>query len=201
MEGSDKVFEKLVAAGNPVGEVIGIEAFMAKIRGLQPTNVHALIRFQDGVRGYVHHIYEDFVMVMKMDYKPVKIGDICVVENTELLTNVGRGFIGRVINAFGEPIDGEGPIEVDRTWEIFHNAPMLYERELLAKQLETGIIVLDINFSLVRGQRMAILGDGKVGKTALTTQIAINQKNTDITVIYVLIAKRQSDVAQLVNRL
>jgi F-type H+-transporting ATPase subunit alpha len=78
---------------------------------------------------------------------------------------------------------------------------MLYERELLDKQLETGITVLDVNYSLVRGQRMAVLGDGKVGKTAMTTQIAINQKNTDITVIYVLIAKRQRDVAQLVNRL
>src|SRR5581483_366107 len=89
----------------------------------------------------------------------------------------------------------------DGVWEVFHKAPMLYERQLLDTQLETGITVLDVSFSLVRGQRMALLGDGKVGKTALTTQIAINQKNTDITVIYVLIAKRQRDVAQLVDRL
>lgn len=195
------MFESLVSAGNPVGEVIGADSFMVKVRGLQPTNVHALVRFDNETRGYVHHVYEDYVIVMKLDPKSVKIGQVCVIENTHLTTPVGKAYVGRVINAFGEPIDGKGAIVPDQTWEVFHNAPMLYERELLDTQLETGITVLDINFSLVRGQRMAVLGDGKVGKTAMTTQIAINQKNTDITVIYVLIAKRQRDVAQLVDRL
>lgn len=197
----NSLFEKLVQAGNPVGEIIGIDAFMVKVKGLQPTNVHAVVRFENGLRGYVHHVYEDYVMIMKKDPTAVSIGMVCVIEADELLTKVGKNFIGRVINTFGEPIDGKGEIEPDAEWEVFHNAPMLYERQLLDTQLETGVTVLDINFSLVRGQRMAVLGDGKVGKTALTTQIAINQKNTDITVIYVLIAKRQRDVAQLVDRL
>lgn len=194
-------FEELVKKGNPVGEIIGIDAFMVKVKGLQPTNVHAVVRFENGTRGYVHHVYEDYVMIMKLDTAKLSVGMVCVIEREELLTKVGKEYIGRVINAFGEPIDDKGPIVSDDEWEIFHSAPMLYERELLDTQFETGVTVLDINFSLVRGQRMAILGDGKVGKTALTTQIAINQKNTDITVIYVLIAKRQRDVAQLVDRL
>jgi F-type H+-transporting ATPase subunit alpha len=198
---ADKMFEKLVEQGKPVGEIIGIDSFMVKVRGLQPTNVHALIRFADGSRGYVHHVYEDFVVVMKLGTTVLHIGMVCVVQHEDLVARVGKNYIGRVINIFGEPIDGKGPIKPDTVWEVFHNAPMLYERRLLDTQLETGITVLDINFSLVRGQRMAVLGDGKVGKTAMTTQIAINQKNTDITVIYVLIAKRQRDVAQLVNRL
>ena len=198
---ANKTFEKLVAAGNPVGEIIGIDSFLIKVRGLQPCNVHAVIRFEDGSRGYVHHVYDDYVMVMKLDTTVLKIGMVCVVEHSELLTKVGKNFIGRVVNIFGEPIDGKGAISADKEWEVFHDAPMLYERQLLDTQLETGITVLDINFSLVRGQRMAVLGDGKVGKTAMTTQIAINQKNTDITVIYVLIAKRQRDVSQLVDRL
>lgn len=197
----DALFEKLVKEDKPVGEIIGIDSFLVKVRGLQPTNVHALIRFEDGSRGYVHHVYEDYVMVMKLDTTVLHIGMVCVIQHDKLVTKVGKNFIGRVVNAFGDPIDGKGPIEPDGVWEIFHNAPMLYERKLLDSQLETGVTVLDINFSLVRGQRMAVLGDGKTGKTALTTQIAINQKNTDITVIYVLIAKRQRDVAQLVERL
>jgi F-type H+-transporting ATPase subunit alpha len=197
----DKLFEDLVGRGNPVGEIIGIDSFLIKIRGLQPANIHALIRFEDGSKGYVHHVYEDFVVVMKLGTTVLKIGMVAVIQHSELLTKVGKNFIGRVVNVFGEPIDGKGPIEPDAVWEVFHNAPMLYERRLLDTQLETGITVLDVNFSLVRGQRMAVLGDGKVGKTAMTTQIAINQKNTDITVIYVLIAKRQRDVAQLVDRL
>ena len=195
------MFEKLVSDGNPVGEVIAADSSMVKVKGLQPTNVHALVRFADETRGYVHHVLEDYVIVMKLDPQPVPIGTVCVVQDSRMVTKVGKGFIGRVINAFGEPIDDKGPISSDDEWNVFHDAPMLYERELLETQLETGITVLDINFSLVRGQRMAVIGDGKVGKTAMTTQIAINQKNTDITVIYVLIAKRQSDVAQLVNRL
>jgi len=197
----DKLFEELVERGNPVGEIIGIDSFLVKVRGLQPCNVHALIRFEDGSKGYVHHVYEDYVVVMKLGTTTLRIGMVCVMQHTELLTKVGKNFIGRVVNVFGEPLDGKGPIQPDTVWEVFHNAPMLYERKLLDTQLETGITVLDINFSLVRGQRMAVLGDGKVGKTAMTTQIAINQKNTDITVIYVLIAKRQRDVAQLVDRL
>ncbi len=196
-----KRFESLVQAGNPVGEIIGIDSFMVKIKGLQPTNIHALVRFDNESRGYVHHIYEDYVMVMKLDPVELTVGMVCVIESEELVTPVGRNYVGRVINVFGEPIDGKGVIEPDQDWEVFHNAPMLYERQLLDTQLETGITVLDVVFSLVRGQRMAVLGDGKVGKTAMTTQIAINQKNTDITVIYVLIAKRQRDVAQLVDRL
>lgn len=198
---ADKDFQKFVDAGNPVGEIIGIDSFLVKVRGLQPANAHALIRFEDGSKGYIHHVYEDYVMVMKLGTTVLKIGMTCVVQHERLLTKVGKEYVGRVVNIFGEPIDGKGPIRPDGVWEVFHSAPMLYERELLDTQLETGITVLDINFSLVRGQRMAVLGDGKVGKTALTTQIAINQKNTDITVIYVLIAKRQRDVAQLVDRL
>ncbi|HSX30530.1 MAG TPA: sodium-transporting two-sector ATPase, partial [Candidatus Saccharimonadales bacterium] len=197
----DKLFAELVDRGNPVGEIIGIDSFLVKIRGLQPCNVHALIRFEDGSKGYVHHIYEDYVVVMRLGTTILKIGMVCVVQHSELLTKVGKNFVGRVVNIFGEPIDGQGPIQPDAVWDVFHNAPMLYERELLDRQLETGITILDINFSLVRGQRMAVLGDGKSGKTAMTTQIAINQKASDITVIYVLIAKRQGDVAQLVDRL
>ena len=161
-----KQFESLVAAGNPVGEVIGIDSFLIKIKGLQPTNVRALIRFDDDTRGYVHHVYEDYVMVMKLDPTPLRIGAVCVIEKPDLLTNVGKNYIGRVINAFGEPIDGKGPITPDMEWEIFHSAPMLYERELLDTPVETGISILDLEYSLARGQRMAMLGDSKVGKTA-----------------------------------
>ncbi len=198
---NSKQFDALVAAGNPVGEIIGIDSFLIKVKGLQPTNVHALVRFDDDTRGYVHHVYEDFVMVMKLNPTPLQVGAVCVIENTELLTKVGKNYIGRVVNAFGEPIDGKGPITPDMDWEIFHNAPMLYERELLDTPIETGVTLIDLEYSLARGQRMAMLGDSKVGKTALAAQVAINQKNSDVIVIYVLIAKRQRDVAELVNNL
>lgn len=195
------IFDKLVAKGNPVGEIIGIDSFMVSVRGLQPTNVHATVRFDDNSRGYVHQVLEDHVVVMKLDPSPLHIGAVCVIEALDIMVPVGKNFIGRVVNVFGEPIDGKGAIEADQEWDVFHSAPMLYERELLDTPVETGVSILDLEYSLARGQRMAMLGDSKVGKTALAAQVAINQKNTDITVIYVLIAKRQRDVADLVGML
>ena len=196
-----KVFEQLVASGNPVGEIIGIDSFMVSVKGLQPSNVHATVRFDDDTRGYVHEIFEDYTIVMKLDPSPLRTGAVCVIEANDIMTPVGKNFIGRVINIFGEPLDGKGEITPDQQWDVFHSAPMLYERELLDTPVETGVTILDLEYSLARGQRMAMLGDSKVGKTALAAQVAINQKNTDITVIYVLIAKRQRDVAQLVGEL
>ena len=201
MEQSSKIFEGLVEAGNPVGEIIGIDSFMVSVKGLQPTNVHATVRFDDDTRGYVHQVLEDYVVVMKLDPSPLQIGAVCVIEKPDIMTPVGKNFIGRVINVFGEPIDGKGEIVPDQEWDVFHPAPMLYERELLDTPVETGITILDLEYSLARGQRMAMLGDSKVGKTALAASVAINQKNTDITVVYVLIAKRQHDVAELVSNL
>lgn len=196
-----KIFKKLVDDGNPVGEIIGIESFMVSIRGLHPANVHATVRFSDDTRGYVHQVFEDHVIVMKLDPSPLKIGMVVVIEKRDIMTPVGKNFIGRVVNVFGEPIDGKGEIVADKEWDVFHAAPMLYERELLDTPVETGVTLLDLEYSLARGQRMAMLGDSKVGKTALAAQVAINQKNTDVTVIYVLIAKRQKDVAELVTNL
>lgn len=198
---ASKRFEALAAQGNPVGEVTGIDSFMVSVKGLQPTNVHATVRFDDDTRGYVHEVFEDHVVVMKLDPTPLHIGTVCVIEAPDIMTPVGKNFIGRVINVFGEPIDGKGPIIPDQEWDVFHAAPMLYERELLDTPVETGVTILDLEYSLARGQRMAMLGDSKVGKTALAAQVAINQKNTDITVVYVLIAKRQRDVAELVSSL
>lgn len=198
---SSKKFEELLATGNPVGEIIGIDSFMVSVKGLQPANVHAVVRFDDDTRGYVHQVLEDHVIVMKLDPSPLQIGAVCVIESRDIMTPVGKNFIGRVVNVFGEPIDGKGPIVADQEWDVFHNAPALYERELLDTPVETGVTILDLEYSLARGQRMAMLGDSKVGKTALASQVAINQKNTDMTVIYVLIAKRQRDVASLVSNL
>ena len=126
---TSKRFETLVQAGNPVGEIIGIDSFMVNIKGLQPTNVHATVRFEDDTRGYVHQVLEDHVVVMKLDPSPLHIGMVCVIEARDIMIPVGKNFVGRVVNVFGEPIDGKGPIVADQEWDVFHNAPALFERE------------------------------------------------------------------------
>lgn len=197
----NKHFDRLVASGKPMGEVTGVDHFLISISGLQPVNLRALVMFEDGSKGFVQHIYEDHVLVLHLGVESVTVGMTVVVQHYDLVSKVGKDFIGRVVSVTGEPLDGKGPIAADGVWPVFNAAPMLYEREMLDTQLETGLTVLDELFPLVRGQRMAILGDSKSGKSTLAAQLAINQKNTDETVIYVLIAKRKSDVDLLLTRL
>lgn len=194
-------FQKMVDDGRPVGEVIAVNNFLVEIRGMQPVNLHSLLIFEDGSKGFVNHILEDRVMALHLGAKAVKVGMLVAVQHTELLAKVGKDFIGRVVSVTGDPLDGKGVIAADNAWRVFNGAPPIYERELLDTQMETGVTALDALFPIVRGQRLAILGESKSGKSTLATQIALNQKNTDQLVVYVLIAKRRSEIDTLLNRL
>lgn len=197
----NKHFDRLVAAGNPVGEIIAVEKFLIKVRGLQPCAVHALIMFEDGSKGFVHQIRQDYVIVLHLGSESLRTGMVAVVQHQELVCKVGKDFVGRVVSVTGEPLDGKGPIPADAVWPVYNPAPPLYERQALEDQVESGVMAIDALFPIVRGQRMALLGDGKSGKSTIATQLAINQKNTDQIVVYCLIAKRRSDVDMLLNRL
>ncbi len=194
-------FDYLVEKGNPIGEIIGIDQFLIKIKGMQPVNIRSLVMFEDGSKGYVHEIRDEYVVVLYMGTDQLFVGMKVVLQHNELVTKVGKDFIGRVINVFCEPLDGKGPIAADATWPVFNTAPKLYEREGLSDLLPTGVTVLDSLLPIVKGQRLAILGDSKSGKTSLALQIATNQTKTDVVVIYVLIAKRRTDITNLLSRL
>ncbi|GAC1498781.1 MAG: F0F1 ATP synthase subunit alpha [Candidatus Saccharimonadales bacterium] len=197
----NKQFDKLVEVGNPIGEVIAVEKFMIKIRGLQPVALKALIMFDDGSKGFVHQILADHVVVLHLGSDSLKIGTIAVIQHQELVCKVGKDYIGRVVSATGEPLDGKGPIASQDVWPVFNSAPALHDRKLLEDQLESGVLAVDSLFPLVRGQRMALLGDSKSGKSTLATQLTIHQQNTDQIVVYCLIAKRRSDIDMLIKRL
>lgn len=194
-------FQRFVDAGQPVGEVISVNSFLVAARGLQPVNIHALVSFDDGSKGFVQHILEDRVLILHMGAARIKVGSLVVVQQTELMAKVGKDFIGRVVSVTGEPLDGKGVIAADSTWPIFNSAPPIYERQLLEQQLETGVTAIDALFPIARGQRLALLGDSKSGKSTLATQIAINQRDTDQITVYVMVAKRRSDIDTLINRL
>lgn len=199
--GGDQHFNQLVKAGNPIGEIIGIDHFLIKVRGLQPTNIHAMVIFENGDRGMVFQVLNEAVLVLNLGRQALSIGMMVVIQQPDLVCKVGKDYIGRIINVLGEPIDGKGPIAHDGFWPVFNNAPPLIDRELLDQQLETGVSSIDALFPIVRGQRMALLGDGKSGKSTILTQLTINQKNTEQIVIYVLIAKKRSDISTLLTRL
>lgn len=197
----NKHFDRLVAAGNPVGEVIGVEKFLIKVRGLRPCAIHSLIMFDDGSKGFVHQVQTEFVVVLHLGSESLRTGVVAVVQHQELVCKVGKDFVGRVVSATGDPLDGKGPIAADAAWPVFNPAPPLYARKLVEDQVESGVTAIDALFPIVRGQRMALLGDGKSGKSTIATQLALNQKNTNQIVIYCLVAKRRSDVDTLLTRL
>lgn len=201
MSTGNKHFDRLVEAGNPVGVVIAVEKFLIKVRGLQPCAVHALVMFDDGTKGFVHQVQHDHVVILHLGSESVRTGMMAVLQHQELVSKVGKDFVGRVVSVTGEPLDGKGPIAADGVWPVFNTAPSLYQRRLVEDQLESGVSAIDALFPMVRGQRMALLGDSKSGKSTLVTQLTINQKNTDQIVVYCLIAKRRSDVDMLLTRL
>lgn len=201
MNSGNKHFDKLVDAGHPVGEVVAVDKFLVQVSGLQPVNSHALIMFENGSKGFVNQVSEDLVSVLHLGSELLTTGMVAVVQHQELVCKVGKDFIGRVVSVTGDPLDGKGPIAADATWPVFNTAPPLHERQLLDTQLESGVTAVDALFPLVRGQRIAVLGDSKSGKSTMVTQLTINQKNTDQVVVYALIAKRKSDVDTLLARL
>ena len=194
-------FDHLVEQGSPIGEIIAIDEFLIKIKGMQPVSMRSLVMFEDGSKGYVHEVRDDFVSVLYLGTNELYVGMKAIIQHNDLVTKVGKDFIGRVVNVFGEPLDGKGPIAADSTWPVFHDAPMLYEREGLSDLLATGVTVLDTMLPIVKGQRLAILGDSKSGKTSLALQIATNQIKNDVVSIYVMIAKRRTDVTNVLTRL
>lgn len=194
-------FDKLVATGNPVGEVVAVDKFLVRATGLQPCYTHALVVFEDGSKGFVHQIAEDHVVILHLGDMPLEVGVVAVVQHQALVSKVGKGFIGRVVSVSGEPLDGKGPIAAEAVWPVFNPAPPMQDRQLLSEQLESGITTIDALFPILRGQRMALLGASKSGKSTLVAQLTMNQKNTDQVVVYVLIAKRNSDVEALLSKL
>lgn len=198
---SAKHFDYLISSGHPVGEVIAVNKFLASVKGLHPVNQHSLVMFEDGSKGVVMYVYDDHVEVMHLGTVTLTVGQTAVVQHNELVTKVGKDFVGRVISVTGEPLDGKGPIAADAVWPVFKSAPPLYERQQLDDQLETGVTIIDSIFPIVLGQRLALLGDSKSGKSTLVQQIAINQKTSGRVVVYVMIAKRRADVNTLLTRL
>jgi F-type H+-transporting ATPase subunit alpha len=201
MPSGDKHFDSLVKSGKPVGEVIAVEKFLVQVRGLQPCIIHGLVMFDDGSKGFINQINDEYVSILHLGPVSLSVGTMAVLQHSDLVCKVGKDFIGRVVSVTGEPLDGKGAIAADNVRSVFSPAPALHERQLVQDQLESGVCSIDALFPIVRGQRMALLGDSKSGKSTLATQLTIHQGNTDQIVVYCLIAKRRSDIDILLNRL
>jgi len=194
-------FQKLVEADNLTGEVVASNSFIVEVKGLEGVNLGAMVLFQDGQRGMVRETYGDKVILFNIDSERIALGTLAVVENDVLSVPVGKNLIGRVLSPTGKPLDGKGSLRTSTTSGIFNPAPGIMARSMLNEQLASGVSAVDSFFPVVLGQRIAILGDSKSGKSTFLSQLSANQQGTDRIVVYVLIGKRKVDIEHLLSGL
>jgi F-type H+-transporting ATPase subunit alpha len=195
------VFQKLVEAENLTGEVVAVNRFLIEVKGLEGVRVGAQVLFQDGQRGMVREAYGDRVILYNIDTEDLALRTLAVVEYDAVSIPVGEGLIGRVLDAMGRPIDGKGAVKATKRSGIFTPAPGIMDRKMLDEQLASGVTAVDSFFPIVLGQRIAILGDSKAGKSTFLSQLSANQEGTDRIVVYVLVGKRKVDVERLLRGL
>jgi F-type H+-transporting ATPase subunit alpha len=193
----DQSFQRLVEADNLTGEVVASNSFMVEVKGLEGVRLGAQVLFEDGQHGVVREAYGDQVILFNIDSEKMKLGTLAVVENDLLSVPVGKNLVGRVISPMGKPLDGKGTIRTTTTSGIFNAAPGIMARSTLNEQLASGVTAVDMFFPIVLGQRIAILGDSKAGKSTFLSQLSASQESNDRIVVYVLIGKRKVDIERL----
>lgn len=197
----DQQFQSLIDQGRPTGKVVAVHDFIITVRGLAPIGANALVLFDNGSQGLVREVKGDDVLILNLGIEAMVPGGMAVLYSEQLVTAVGKDLIGRVVSASGRPLDGKGALALSETWPVFYDAPGLIERDELDTQLETGVTLVDTLFPIVLGQRIALLGDSKTGKSSLLLQIAQNQMNRQRVVIYAMVAKRPNEIDAAVSQL
>lgn len=184
------------------GTVMTIRDGIVNIYGLENAMFGELVEFETGVKGIIQNINEDSVgcVLLGSDHG-LHEGSRVIRTKKRAGVPVGEGFIGRVIDAMGAPIDGMGEIKEDDYYPVENEAPGVCERKSVSVPLQTGILAIDSMFPIGRGQRELIIGDRQTGKTAIAIDTILNQKNQDMICIYVAIGQKASTVAKVVNDL
>lgn len=194
-----------------VGRVLSVGDGIARVYGLDNVKYNEMVEFPNGVKGMALNLEEDNVgVVLFGDDTGIKEGDI--VKRTDKIVSVpvGKGLLGRVVNALGEPIDGLGKIEATEYSNSEVKAPGIIERQSVCEPMQTGLKIVDALIPIGRGQRELIIGDRQTGKTSIIVDTIINQKhindqakseNEKMYSIYVAIGQKRSTVAQVVQTL
>jgi F-type H+-transporting ATPase subunit alpha len=184
------------------GTVLTVGDGIARIYGLEGAMAGELVEFSNGTRGVVLNLEEDNVGVAIFgEVKGIQEGD--VVKRTKEINSVpiGPELLGRVVNALGDSIDGQGPIGCKERGTVEVKAPGIIARKSVHEPLQTGIKAIDAMTPIGRGQRELIIGDRQTGKTTICVDTIINQKGKDVICIYVAIGQKASTVANVVDRL
>ncbi len=181
-----------------VGTVIQVGDTIARIYGLDDVMMGELVQFSGNIMGMVFNLEEDSVGVVIFGTdnpdKTIREGDIVKRTGKIVQVPVGEALVGRVVNAFGRPIDGKGKINTQKFRPIESNAPNVVERQPVKEPLQTGVKAVDAMTPIGRGQRELVIGDRQTGKTAIAIDTIINQKDKGVYCIYCAIGQKLSSV-------
>ena len=184
------------------GTVILVGDGIAKVYGLSDCMASELLEFEDGSFGMAQNLETETVSVAILsDKSSIKEGTVVRRTGKVVSVPVGERFLGRIVNALGEPIDGKGPIENSGVKPIESEAPGIIERKSVCVPLQTGIKAIDGMIPIGRGQRELIIGDRQTGKTEICIDTIINQKGKDVICIYVAIGQKSTSVVSLASEL
>ena len=185
-----------------VGFVVAVGDGIAKIQGIDHAMYGEIIEFESGAKGMVQDIKSDSIGCILFNKEDsVAEGDRVNRTGKKTGVPVGEGFLGRVVDALGTPIDGGGDIIASDFRPVEHEAPGIIDRKSVSVPLETGILAIDSMFPIGRGQRELIIGDRQTGKTSIAVDTIINQKDKGVICVHVAIGQKASTVAKLVNTL
>ncbi len=185
-----------------VGEVVAVGDNIATITGLEHAAYGEILLFPSGIKGMVQDLKPGEIgCILFGDSEEVSEGSIVRRSGKMAGIPVGDAFLGRIIDALGNPIDGKGAIEASDYRPIEMPAPEIIDRQPVNQPMETGLLAIDSMFPIGRGQRELIIGDRQTGKTAIALDTILNQKGKDVVCIYVAIGQKASSVAQLAQTL
>jgi F-type H+-transporting ATPase subunit alpha len=190
-----------VCKDQEVGTVIWVGDGIATVYGIDHAMYGEIVTFETGLKGMVQDIRKNEIGCILFGKDTVREGTKVARTKKKAGIPVGEGYIGRVVDALGGPIDGKGEIQADGFRPIEHEAPGIVERKSVSVPLETGILAIDSMFPIGRGQRELIIGDRQTGKTSIAIDAILNQKGKDVICIYVAIGQKASTVAKIVGTL
>ena len=193
---------KPAATSEEGGVVISSADGIVEVEGMDRAVYGEIVTFENGAKGMVESVEPGCLGIMLFDgAETVGVGTMVTRSGKRAGIPVGDGFLGRVIDPLGEPIDGKGPIEAVGYNPIEKQAPGILERQSVDTPLHTGILAIDSMFPIGRGQRELIIGDRQTGKTSIATDAILNQKDTGVLCIYVAIGQKASSIARVAEDL
>ncbi len=190
----------LSAQADSIGRVERIADGVAQVSGLPCARLNELIAFENGVRGFALSLERDEIDVVLLDDgATIEAGAPAWATGQVVVTPVGPGLLGRVVDPLGRPLDRDEPVQALEYRPVERASPGIVDRDHVSEPVETGVLVIDALFALGRGQRELIIGDRATGKTSIALDTIINQKHSDIVCVYVAVGQRATAIERVIE--